>query len=109
MLYLYLKLKGYEIGYSAGRQKSPDFIIKTKRAKHEIPLEVKLSSSSSDVDKGINQLFEYMKEKKWERGILFLWDISKTGVIRDKVLSEYKGRVSKRFGKVERTIYLVAI
>jgi len=83
LIYLYLKMKGYVINYTGGRAQ-PDFIVTTKRSKTEVPVEVKVASSSKAVEDGFKQLFDYMKGTKWRAGILYVWDRSKKAVAYSK-------------------------
>jgi len=103
LLYLFLKVKGYEVNYTGGRAK-PDLVVISKRT--EIPLEVKIASKSGgskSVDNGVDELYKHMKGTEWKQGILFIWDDTEKGVAysRAKELG-----VQTKYG---RTIYIVAI
>jgi len=69
LLYLFLRVKGFEVNYTGGRAK-PDLVVSRRGV--EVPVEVKIASSSGVVDDGLEQLFDYMKGTEWKHGILFV-------------------------------------
>lgn len=84
LIYLFLKLNNYIVNYT-GRRPQPDFIVTTERSNTEVPIEVKIASSTRTVDEGLRRLYKYMKGTKWRTGILYIWDRSKKGVAYSRV------------------------
>jgi len=71
---IYLRMSGYEAAYV---DKPVDFIVKLGRT--EVPIEVKLNPSSEKLDDCIDNLYEDMKKKGWDKGILVVIDTTKSG------------------------------
>jgi len=100
LLYLFLRVRGYEVNYTGGRAK-PDLVVARRGV--EVPVEVKIASSSGEVDKGLEQLYNYMKNTEWKHGILFIWDKTEKGTAYSR---------AKEIGtktKYGRTMHIVAV
>jgi len=67
-------MSGFEAAYV---DKPVDFIVKLGRT--EVPIEVKLNPSSEKLDDCIDNLYEDMKKKGWDKGILVVIDTTKSG------------------------------
>ncbi|ALL01956.1 hypothetical protein Pyrde_1913 [Pyrodictium delaneyi] len=102
LLYLYLASKRYYVNYTGGRAR-PDLVVRKPRGRVEVPIEVKLTSSASVVDRGVEQLMSYMKGTDWRTGILFVWDNGK------RAAAYSRARELKTVKKWGRTILLVAV
>jgi len=100
LLYLFLRVKGYEVNYTGGRAK-PDLVVIRKGV--GVPIEVKIAFSSSVVDDGIEQLFNYMKGTEWKHGILFIWDRTEKGTAYSRA-KEIETKMKR-----ERTVHIVAV
>jgi hypothetical protein len=95
---IYLRMSEYEIAYV---DKPVDFIIKLGKA--EVPIEVKLDPSSEKLNDCIDDLYEDMKEKGWDKGILVIVDTTKSG----KAFAEAERIKEKE--KYGRKIHVVGI
>ena len=71
------------MNYTGGRAQ-PDFVVKAKKSKIEVPVEVKLVSTAKTVEDGVKQLFDYMKGTGWKTGILLIWDKTKKATAYSK-------------------------
>lgn len=100
MLYIYLRMLDYDVIYTGGKAQA-DLVVRGENT--EIPIEVKKTSTSSTVDDGIEQLFEYMKGTEWKKGILFVLDVSRTGTVYSRA------EEIESVTKYRRTVYVVAI
>ncbi len=75
-IFMFLSLKGFHVNYTGGRAQ-PDLVVRRARGRVEVPIEVKLTGTARDVDKGVEQLLGYMKGSEWKAGVLYVWDKSK--------------------------------
>jgi hypothetical protein len=76
LLCVFLSLKGFHVNYTGGRAQ-PDLVVRRARGRVEVPVEVKLTGTARDVDRGLEQLLGYMKGTDWKTGILYVWDKSR--------------------------------
>ncbi len=102
LLYLFLSLRGFHVNYTGGRAQ-PDLVVRKQRGRVEVPVEVKLTGTARDVDRGVEQLLGYMKGTDWKTGILYVWDTGKRAAAHSR--ARELGRVA-RWG---RTIILAAV
>ena len=75
LLYVFLVGGGFHVNYTGGRAQ-PDLVVRKQRGRVEVPVEVKLTGTARDVDRGVDQLLGYMKGTDWKTGILYVWDRS---------------------------------
>jgi len=102
LLYIYLSSKGYHVNYTAGRAR-PDLVVRKPKGRVEVPVEVKLTGTASEVDRGLEQLLGYMKGTDWKAGLLFVWDKSR------KAAAHSRARELKKVEKRGRTVLVVAV
>jgi len=102
ILHVFLSGKGYHVNYTAGRAR-PDLVVRRPKGRVEVPIEVKLTGTASNVDKGVEQLLGYMKGTDWKAGLLFIWDKSK------KAAAYSRARELKKVEKRGRQVLVVAV
>ena len=102
LLYVFLVERGYHVNYTGGRAQ-PDLVVRKQRGRVEVPIEVKLTGTARDVDRGVDQLLGYMKGTDWKTGVLYVWDRSQ------KATAYSRAREVHTRTKWSRTVIIAAV
>lgn len=78
-------------------------MVRRARGRVEVPVEVKLTGTARDVDRGVEQLLGYMKGTDWRSGVLYVWDRSR------KAAAYSRAKELGRITKWGRTVVIAAV